>query len=110
MQSEAAVESFAALAHATRLNVFRTLLSAGPGGLSAGVLAETLSVSPSNLSAHLAVLTRAGLVSARTHGRSRIYTVETARVAGLLEFLVSDCCNGRPEVCGPALAALSRAR
>ena len=108
MEDTDAVNAFAALAHATRLRVFRTLIAAGPEGLAAGRLAEALTVSPSNLSAHLSALTQAGLVRARAEGRSRIYAVELDRVAGLVDFLVADCCQGHPEVCAPLVTALER--
>jgi hypothetical protein len=43
-------------------------------------------------------------------GRSIIYRAEFDRMAGLVAFLVDDCCQGRPEVCAPLAAAAGRAR
>ena len=108
MDDVRAVEQFAALAHATRLRVFRTLVKAGPEGLAAGTLASDLAVSPSNLSGHLSALSRAGLVAVKPAGRSRIYAVRFETVAALVDFLVADCCQGHPEVCAPAAAALEQ--
>lgn len=101
-----AVKRLAALAHETRLAVFRALVSAGPAGLAAGALASAVGVSPSNLSAHLSVLSAAGLTAMRREGRNRIHAVELEAVGGLVDFLVSDCCGGQPEVCRPVLATM----
>ncbi len=89
-----------ALAHETRLTVFRALMRAGPDGLAAGALAEAAQVSASNLSSHLGVLLGAGLVSVRRDGRQRIYAPDFDAVRDLLGFLVNECCQGAPEVCG----------
>ena len=108
MTDDAAVSAFAALAHATRLRVFKMLIAAGPHGVAAGRLAEQLAVSPSNLSAHLTTLTQAGLIGMRAEGRSRIYAVNMDAVSELVNFLVEDCCQGHPEVCAPVLSAMDR--
>jgi DNA-binding transcriptional ArsR family regulator len=108
MDQTAALESFGALAHATRLKVFKALIVAGPEGLAAGRLAELLGVSPSNLSPHLGALSLAGLVQVSVVGRSRIYAAQIDQVAALVDFLVADCCAGHPEVCGPVLASMGR--
>lgn len=89
-----------ALAHETRLTVFRALMRSGPDGLAAGALAEAAGVSPSNLSSHLGVLLGSGLVSVRRDGRQRIYAPDFDAVRELLGFLVNECCQGAPEVCG----------
>lgn len=94
-----AVRRLAALAHETRLRLFRILIASGPEGLPAGTLAERLEVSPSNLSAHLSSLSHAGLIGLTRAGRQRIYSVDLAAAGSLIDFLVSDCCAGHPEVC-----------
>lgn len=108
MDETAAIDSFAALAHATRLSVFKALITAGPEGLAAGRLAALLDVSPSTLSPHLSALSHAGLVQVDVQGRSRIYAAKMERVAALVDFLVADCCAGHPDVCAPVRAALDR--
>lgn len=95
------VGQLSALAQATRLRVFKALMRAGPAGLAAGVLAETLAVAPNTLSAHLAILQRAGLISSRRDGRSIIYACELPAVGSLIDSLVNDCCGGHPEACAP---------
>ena len=100
-----AISALGALAQDGRLRVFRLLMGQGPDGLPAGDVARTLDVPHNTLSAQLAALHHAGLVQSRRSGRSIIYSVDLTGMRGLLEFLVRDCCNGRPEACGPLLEA-----
>ena len=79
-----AVVLFAALAQESRLRAVRALVQAGPEGLSAGRLAETLGVSPSNLSFHLKELERAGLVTAQRRGTSMPRAFSTAKTHATL--------------------------
>ncbi|MGJ3231918.1 MAG: ArsR/SmtB family transcription factor [Oceanicaulis sp.] len=108
MKDEDAVNRFAALAHSTRLSVFKALIAEGPEGMPAGRLATLLEVSPSNLSAHLAILSQAGLLTMRAEGRARIYAVDLDQVGDLVNYLVADCCKGHPEVCSPVMQAMGR--
>ena len=89
------------MAHEGRLAIFRLLVEAGPDGLSAGEIARRLEVLPNSLSANLNILSHAELVASRREGRSIIYSAAYAKMAGLLAFLMQDCCGGRPEVCAP---------
>ena len=57
------------------------------------------------MSAHLAILSRAGLVSAQKRGRSIIYAVDLKGTRKLLAYLVEDCCRGKPEICRPLIAS-----
>ncbi|MEM9284608.1 MAG: metalloregulator ArsR/SmtB family transcription factor [Pseudomonadota bacterium] len=93
------VAQLGALAQATRLAVFKTLIREGSKGMAAGLIASTLSVAPNTLSSHLSVLQRSGLVRAERQGRSVIYSVEMDAVSGLIDTLVHDCCAGHPEAC-----------
>jgi len=105
MDGSDAIAAFAALAQETRLAVFRRLIQAGPNGLGAGEIAEGEGALPSTMSHHLATLERAGLVSARRTGRSAIYAADYEGIRRLLTFLMDDCCQGRPEICGAGLSA-----
>lgn len=95
-----ALEGFAALSQETRLGLLRLLVAAGPGGVPAGEAARRLGVPPSTLSTHLAVLTRAGLATARREGRSIRYAPDLDGLRGLVGFLLRDCCGGEPGLCG----------
>lgn len=106
MESVDAILSLAALSQATRLDVFRLLVKHEPDGLPAGDIAKALAVPANTMSAHLAVLTRAGLVSPRRHSRSIVYRADLARFRAVMLFLLKDCCGGRTEVCAPLIADL----
>jgi len=107
MEATAAVAAFGALAQETRLAVFRLLVQAGPDGLTAGEIAETLKVPASTMSHHLATIERAGLATARRESRSIFYAADYEGIRKLLTFMMEDCCQGRPEICGTGLAAPS---
>jgi ArsR family transcriptional regulator, arsenate/arsenite/antimonite-responsive transcriptional repressor len=99
MEIKAAVISLSALAQETRLAIFRLLVEAGPEGVSAGRIGETLDVPGATLSFHLKELTRAGLVSSRQERQFIYYAVDFERMADLMTFLTQNCCQGMPETC-----------
>lgn len=107
MDTKDAIECFSALAQETRLAAFRLLVRHEPEGLPAGEIARLLDVPHNTMSAHLAVLTRAGLAVSQRHSRSIIYRAHLAHVQETVRFLVRDCCGGRPEVCQPLLSSLA---
>lgn len=94
MEQSEAVTALAALAHETRIEVFRLLVRAGPGGLAAGAIGNGLDIAAPTLSFHLKELTRAGLVTAERRGRSRIYRADYPAMSDLLTFLTEKCCEG----------------
>jgi ArsR family transcriptional regulator, arsenate/arsenite/antimonite-responsive transcriptional repressor / arsenate reductase (thioredoxin) len=94
------IEGLNALAQPTRLSAFRYLLAAHPEGLPAGEIARRCDVPHNTMSAHLNVLSHAGLVSVERQGRVMNYRADLKRFRGLVRFLVRDCCNGQPELCG----------
>ncbi len=91
-----AVRVLGALAHESRLSIFRTLVVAGPEGIAAGEIAQQLGISPSSLSFHLKDLTHAELVSPRQEGRFVIYTANFDAMTSLIGFLTENCCAGAP--------------
>lgn len=109
MNERQAINAFSALAQENRLRIVRQLVKAGPQGLAAGEIAEAVGASPSNASFHLKELERGGLIESRRSARSVIYSAAYPALSGLVEFLMRDCCEGHPEVCAPALAALAAA-
>lgn len=107
MEKTEALDGLAALAHETRLDVFRTLVAAGPTGLLAGEVADRLQVRQNTMSTNLAILSRAGLVRSVREGRSIRYFADFDGMRGLLGFLMQDCCGGNPELCQPVLDAIT---
>lgn len=94
MNADSAIAAFAALAHTTRLGVFRLLVGAGPNGASASAIAEKLAVAPTALSFHLNQLSAAGLVTSRRDGRWTYYAADFTRMRALIDYLLEDCCRG----------------
>ncbi len=106
MEIKTAVETLAALAQETRLAVFRLLVQQGPDGVASGEIARTLGVNPSTMSFHVGQLERAGLLRSWRVQRQIFYATDYEGVGRLLAFLTEDCCQGRPEICGPLLEQL----
>jgi len=96
---EWAVEALQALAHGTRLSVFRLLVQAGVAGLMAGEIAQKLSVPPSTMSHHLGLLERARLATSERESRVIRYRADYDGMRRLLGFLMEDCCQGDPLLC-----------
>jgi ArsR family transcriptional regulator len=107
MESENAILALAALAQSTRLDVFRLLARHEPEGLAAGDIAKALAVPQNTMSSHLAILSRAGLVSAQRFSRSIVYRADLARFQQVVLFMLRDCCDGRPEICAPLIESLA---
>ena len=108
METRQAIEALSALAHETRLNVFRLLVGAGPEGMSAGSIGEKLGLAPATLSFHLASLSRAGVAKSRSEGRFVIYSAEFAAMNALVGYLTENCCGGR--ACAPSTRASAPTR
>jgi DNA-binding transcriptional ArsR family regulator len=104
MESEQAIVALAALAQSTRLGVFRLLVKHEPDGLAAGDIAKAIAVPQNTMSAHLAILARAGLVMSERRSRSIIYRANLIAFQDLTSFMVEDCCGGRAELCAPVAA------
>ena len=99
MDQSFAIDAFGALAHDTRLRIFRLLVQRGPGGTPAMEVGRILDLKPSTLSGHLATLKRAGLVSTERQHREVRYAPRFDAVNGLVRFLLEDCCGGDKNAC-----------
>jgi DNA-binding transcriptional ArsR family regulator len=102
MKTTIALTSLAALAHETRLAVFRFLVSIGPEGAAAGEIGAKFKIPAPTLSFHLKELEQSGLIHARRASRNIIYAADYEHMRMLLSYLMDDCCRGRPEICGIA--------
>ncbi|SAK66794.1 ArsR family transcriptional regulator [Caballeronia arationis] len=94
MDPNLAVRALGALAHESRLAIFRALVVAGPAGLPAGEIAQQLGLTPSGLSFHLKDLSHAALVNGRQEGRFIYYSANFDAMSGLIGFLTENCCSG----------------
>lgn len=104
MELKAASEILSALAHEGRLAVFRLLARRTPEGVRPGEMAEALGLKPNTLSVYLSALERAGLLISERSGKNLFYSVNSAQVGALVDFLVADCLRGRPDVGAPLTA------
>lgn len=114
MDGVGAVAALGALAQEHRLDLFRLLVQAGPEGMAAGAIAETLGVPNSSLSFHLAQLSRAGLITQERRHRSLIYRADYSAMNALVGYLLENCCGGAgcaPEAaCGPVDSTIPKQR
>lgn len=88
--------ALSALAQESRLRVFRLLVTAGPAGMPAGLIAEELAIPANTLSFHLSLLKNAGLVSVRREGRSLIYSAAYKHAKAVVDYLTENCCSRQP--------------
>ena len=90
-----ALQVMSALAQVTRLEVFSLLVDQLPEGMASGDLAAATGTSPNTMSAHLAILARAGLVQSDKVGRTVVYRAQTTTVEELSAFLARACERGK---------------
>lgn len=96
METLTAAERLAALGHESRLSIYRLLVEAGPNGLIASAIAETLGLPAATLSFHLSHLSRVGLVKGERESRFIRYSAEYGAMDALIGFLTRNCCQGEP--------------
>ncbi|OXT02390.1 transcriptional regulator [Notoacmeibacter marinus] len=107
MDIEKATLVLTALSQSSRLEAFRLLVRHEPHGLPAGQIADHLGVPQNTMSSHLSVLSRAGLTKSQRRSRLIIYRADLAALREVLLFLAKDCCDGKPELCGPLITSLA---
>lgn len=64
--------------------------------MAAGSIALEIGAPQNTVSAHLGVLARAGLVIATRQHRNIIYRANLERMQTLIDYLISNCCEGEP--------------
>ncbi|MEG3082115.1 metalloregulator ArsR/SmtB family transcription factor [Sphingomonas sp. PB2P12] len=107
MDTDSAILALSALGQCTRLDAFRLLVRHEPEGMAAGEIARQLAMPQNTISAHLGILSRAGVVRFEKRSRSIIYRADLDGLRALTLFLVKDCCAGAPELCAPLLTELA---
>ena len=108
MISDDAVVNLFALAHPGRLNVFRTIVKAGPDGMAAGKIAAANAIPANTASTHLSILTGAGLLNAYRDGRSIIYRANFTHYAELMQFLLEEVTENNAEAAAVLQSAFKR--
>lgn len=107
MESKSAIRALGALAHDTRLAIYRLLVQAGESGSAVGAIGDKLDLPPATLSFHLAALRHAGLVTARRDGRTLYQVADYRAMNTLVGYLTENCCQGADcgiTACAPASA------
>jgi ArsR family transcriptional regulator, arsenate/arsenite/antimonite-responsive transcriptional repressor len=99
ISSPHALAALAALGQPTRLEIFRLLMRREPDGLAAGAIADSVGCAHNTLSSHLSILARSGLIRGARDGRSIVYRADVEGMRALVAFLITDCCDGHPEIC-----------
>lgn len=90
---------FAVIAEGTRREILRTLRA---GDKAVGELVVELQVSQPTVSKHLKVLREAGLVTMRAQGQKRYYSLETAPLLQVQEWLAALDARTVPTTASPA--------
>jgi len=96
MRLERAATCLETLGHPTRLEVFRLLVRAGPGGLAVGEIQAHLGIPASTLSHHIGHLANAGLVHQTREGRVLRCRPDYDLMNRIVGFLTEECCLGVP--------------
>jgi protein-tyrosine-phosphatase/DNA-binding transcriptional ArsR family regulator len=89
------------LGHPQRLALFRLLMRRYPNRVPATELAQALDLKPNTLSTYVNALMQAGLVTKERVGTSLRYAIHMDAVRETFDYLLRDCCRGRPEICSP---------
>lgn len=89
---EIAAQGFAAVGSESRLLVLKSLVRAGPSGLSIGDIQKRLDIPASTLAHHLNFLAAGGLIEQEKHGRSVINRACYQHIKFLAAFLLHECC------------------
>lgn len=92
MRIEHAAGQLEALGNPTRLEIYRTLVRAGPSGLSVGQIQARMGLPASTLSHHLKRLIDQQLVRQQRAGTSLICHAEYDAMNALIGFLADECC------------------
>lgn len=87
------------LGHPQRLALFRLLMRRYPDRVPATELAQALGLKPNTLSTYVNALMQAGLISQERVGTSLRYAIAMDTARETVDYLLFDCCRGRPEIC-----------
>ena len=92
MEINIAIDRLAALAHESRLKIYRYLVKQGRSGAPAGAIAAFAGLPGATLNFHLEQLVSAGLASRERRGRNVNYAAVFPAVDELIGYLTENCC------------------
>lgn len=101
-------DRLATLGHPKRLGLFRLLMRRYPDHVAATELANALDLKPNTLSTYVRALMDAGLVSQERIGTSLRYAIDIEAARETFDYLLNDCCRGRPDICAPITGPSNR--
>jgi ArsR family transcriptional regulator, arsenate/arsenite/antimonite-responsive transcriptional repressor / arsenate reductase (thioredoxin) len=93
------------LGHPQRLALFRLLMRRYPDRVPATELAQALGIRANTLSTYVNALMQAGLISQERVGTSLRYAIDMEATRATFDYLLLDCCRGRPEICAPLITS-----
>lgn len=93
MKTDKAVSCLEALSNATRLNIYRYLVSAGSKGVPVGTIQKQFNIPGSTLSHHISRLVRAELVFQERQSRELICRANYELMSKLMRYLTENCCS-----------------
>ena len=110
VKSEDVVLALGALAHDSRLAIYRLLVKRGPEGYSPSDLVQKIGIPAPTLSFHLKELQRAGLIACRREARFLYYSAHFGHMRELIGFLTEKCCSLAAVECDSACAQIQTTR
>lgn len=93
MNIEIIAKALKELGHPTRLNIYRSVVTAGHQGIAVGGLQEKLNIPNSTLSHHISSLMSAGLISQRRESRTLYCIANYEKLQSVISFLQDECCT-----------------
>lgn len=94
MDLATSAKRLASLGHENRLELFQTLVQAGPEGMTVGELQAVLERPASTLAFHLRELVAADLVTQEKEGRMVRCRANYLALNEVLQFVKQKCCKG----------------
>lgn len=99
MEIVTAAEGFSAMGSESRLDVLRSLVKAGKGGLLVGDIQQRTNIAASTLAHHLKFLASAQLIIQEKHGRTIVNRANFDHLEALAAFIVEECCVEAEQCC-----------
>ncbi|MGR3621929.1 ArsR/SmtB family transcription factor [Pseudophaeobacter sp.] len=93
IDSNTIAATFSALAHPSRVDIFKCLLAHYPKGLNAGHLSAEVQLAPSTLSHHLREMEKGRLVQRCVAGQSTITSLDLSNLTEITSTLMQLCCS-----------------